>query len=80
MPWRESGAHFRGPRRERQAGAHDAHAHEETDIWAIARGGQLCDNWMAVLEADAPEATHPAYPAAGKKIGAPTSRLRSPRW
>lgn len=29
------------------------------------RGGQIYDNWMATLEADAPKQTHPAYPAAG---------------
>ena len=30
------------------------HAHNVTDIWAMARGGQLYGNWMAVLEADEP--------------------------
>ncbi len=52
------------------------HAHDQTEIWAIARGGQLYDNWMAVLEADEPEATHPAYPAAGEKSGGGTWRCK----
>lgn len=47
-----------------------------TDIWDIARGGQLYDNWMSVLDADAPEGTHPAYPAAAKKSGATTWRCK----
>jgi thiosulfate dehydrogenase len=53
-----------------------AHAHDATDIWDIARGGQLYDNWMAVVEADEPEQSHPAYPAAGKKSGATTWRCK----
>ncbi len=52
------------------------HAHDATDIWSIARGGQLYDNWMGVLEADAPEGNHPAYPAAGKKKGKDTWRCK----
>ncbi|MCH9000630.1 MAG: hypothetical protein IID48_20525 [Proteobacteria bacterium] len=53
-----------------------AHAHDPTNIWAIARGGQLYDNWAAVLEQEAPEQTHPAYPAAGKKKGKSTWRCK----
>jgi len=52
------------------------HAHDVTDIWAIARGGQLYDNWMAVLEADEPKQSHPAYPSAGKQKGAATWRCK----
>jgi len=52
------------------------HAHDPSDIWAIARGGQLYDDWMAVMEEDAPEGTHPAYPAEGKKSGASTWRCK----
>ncbi len=54
----------------------EAHAHDVTDIWDIARGGQLYDKWWAVIEADEPEATHPAYPAAGKKSGSATWRCK----
>jgi thiosulfate dehydrogenase len=52
------------------------HAHDPTDIWAIARGGQLYDKWYDVIEADEPEGTHPAYPADGKKKGATTWRCK----
>lgn len=52
------------------------HAHDPTNIWAIARGGQLYDNYMAVLEADKPKKSHPAYPAKGKKKGASTWRCK----
>ena len=52
------------------------HAHDPTDVWAIARSGQLYDNWMAVLEANEPEQTHPAYPAEGKQKGAATWRCK----
>jgi len=48
----------------------------ETDVSAIARGGQLYDSWYAVLEHDKPAATHPAYPAAGKQKGASTWRCK----
>ena len=51
-------------------------AHDVTDIWDIARGGQLYDKWWAVIEADEPEATHPAYPSAGKKSGSATWRCK----
>ena len=45
----------------RAASAHEGeafHAHDETDVWAVARGGQLYDNWMAILEAVAPQDTN----------------------
>ena len=48
----------------------------ETSIFTIARGGLLYDKWWAVLEHDPPEATHPAYPAAGKQKGAATWRCK----
>lgn len=47
-----------------------------SDIWSTARGGQLYDNWTAVLGRKAPAETHPAYPAAGKKKGADTWRCK----
>ena len=52
------------------------HFHDATDIWAIARGGQLYDNWMAVLEADKPKNTHAAYPPGLKRKGAGTWRCK----
>ncbi len=52
------------------------HAHDLSDVWAIARGGQLYDNWIAVTEADKPKGTHPAYPKAGKKKGGSTWRCK----
>ena len=54
----------------------EQHAHDVTDIWDIARGGQLYDNWMAVLEADPPNQSHPAYPTEGKQKGATTWRCK----
>ncbi len=47
-----------------------------TNIWAISRGGQLYDKWWDVLEHDAPETTHPAYPKTGKKKGETTWRCK----
>ncbi len=26
------------------------HAHDPTDIWSLARGGQIYENWMSVME------------------------------
>ena len=56
--------------------AEEGHAHDPTNIWAIARGGQLYDKWWAVTEAASPQTTHPAYPAAGKKKGAASWRCK----
>lgn len=56
-------------------GENVGHAHM-TNLWEIARGGQLYDNWYAVMERDAPEQSHPAYPAAGKQKGASTWRCK----
>lgn len=61
---------------EDESGEFMGHAHEMTDIWDIARGGQLYDNWMSVMEREPPEGTHPAYPAEGKKSGASTWRCK----
>ncbi len=47
-----------------------------TNIWKIARGGQLYDKWYAVLDLDPPEGTHPAYPGVGQKSGATTFRCK----
>lgn len=45
-------------------------------VWDIARGGQLYDNWAKVLGKELPTETHPAYPAAGKQKGAATWRCK----
>ena len=61
---------------EQEAGEAVGHSHDPTNIWAVARGGQLYDNWMSVMEREAPEGSHPAYPADGKKSGASTWRCK----
>ena len=48
----------------------------DKDIWAIARGGQLYDDWAAVLDTEAPEGTHPAYPPTAKQKGRITWRCK----
>lgn len=55
--------------------SHDAPANA-TQIWDVARGGQLYDNWIDVLDADTPQGNHPLYPEAGKKSGATTWRCK----
>ncbi len=49
---------------------------EDPEIWDIARGGQLYDDWMVVLEHNSPNANHPAYPNIGKKTGKATWRCK----
>ena len=44
---------------------------------SYARGGRLYDKWFAVVGADAPKATHPAWPASNKKTGNATHRCKS---
>jgi len=46
------------------------------EIWDIARGGQLYDDWMVVLEHKVPPGNHPSYPSIGKKTGKATWRCR----
>jgi mono/diheme cytochrome c family protein len=48
----------------------------DPEIWDIARGGQLYDDWMVVLEHPVPEGNHPAYPSIGKKKGKATWRCK----
>jgi len=52
------------------------HVHDADDVWAIARGGRLYDNWMEELLRDQPRKNHPAYPSTGKKRGYPTWRCK----
>jgi thiosulfate dehydrogenase len=47
-----------------------------TDVWDIARGGQLYDKWYGVLGHKAPQQTHPAYGDEGKKQGSSTWRCK----
>ena len=47
-----------------------------TDVWDIARGGQLYDKWYGVLGRQAPGDTHPGYTAEGKKKGSSTWRCK----
>ena len=45
---------------------------------SIARGGQLYDKWFAVIDAEKPKDTHPAWPASNtKKKGNATHRCKS---
>jgi cytochrome c553 len=54
----------------------EGHAHERTNVWAIARGGQLYDNWAKVLARVPPKETHPSYPSGSKKKGGSTWRCK----
>lgn len=48
------------------------------DQGSIARGAKLYDKWFAVIKADKPKDTHPAWPAANtKKKGNTTWRCKS---
>jgi thiosulfate dehydrogenase len=51
-------------------------AENMTDVFSIARGGQYYDKWWAVIDADEPEGTHPAYTAEGKRKGSTTWRCK----
>lgn len=53
-----------------------ADENERSEVWSIARGGQLYDKWWAVLGHDKPQDTHPAYPADGKRKGDTTWRCK----
>ena len=48
----------------------------DADIWDIARGGELYDNWAAALDKELPQKTHPSYPSIGKKKGGVTWRCK----
>jgi len=68
-----------GPASAQQSGSaypvESATKHEK-DIWDIARGGQLYDDWAAALDTDLPAKTHPSYPTIGKKKGGVTWRCK----
>ena len=42
------------------------HAHDLSDVWAMARDGQLYDNWMAVIGSRQAE-NHPSSLSQGKQ-------------
>ena len=48
----------------------------DKDLWDIARGGQLYDNWAIALDKSLPSKNHPAYPTIGKKKGGVTWRCK----
>jgi thiosulfate dehydrogenase len=51
---------------------------DPSDAWTLASGARLYDNWMSSLDVDAPEGTHPAWPASNtKKEGKVTWRCKS---
>lgn len=56
--------------------ANAAEQPSKTDVWDIARGGQLYDKWYGVLARKAPDQTHPAYTAEGKSKGSSTWRCK----
>lgn len=47
-----------------------------SEFWHTLQGGLLYDNWAKVMFKKAPEQTHPAYPAEGKRKGAGTWRCK----
>jgi thiosulfate dehydrogenase len=51
-------------------------AAQEANIWDLARGGQLYDQWWAALDVEPPNETHPAYPPDSKKKGPETWRCK----
>ena len=51
-------------------------APHDADIWAVARGGQLYDDWALALDTEVPTGTHAAYPSTGKQKGRVTWRCK----
>ncbi|MBU2582841.1 MAG: cytochrome c [Alphaproteobacteria bacterium] len=47
-----------------------------SEAWLLAAGGRIYDKWWEALDREAPVATHPSYPAEGKKSGADTWRCK----
>ena len=49
-----------------------------TADWVMSSGGRLYDNWMNALDIEAPQETHPSWPASNtKKSGALTWRCKT---
>lgn len=55
----------------------ESDARYDPDLWDIARGGQLYDNWAAALDKEPPEQSHPSYPPVGKRKGGTTWRCKT---
>jgi mono/diheme cytochrome c family protein len=49
---------------------------KETEVFAIARGGQLYDKWWAVIDSKVPTTTHRAYPSDGREKDTVTWRCK----
>lgn len=47
-----------------------------SEVWLLSSGGRIYDNWWNALDQDAPENTHPSYPATAKKSGSSTWRCK----
>jgi thiosulfate dehydrogenase len=54
----------------------EADARYDPDLWDIARGGQLYDDWAAALDKEPPAQSHPSYPPVGKRKGGATWRCK----
>jgi thiosulfate dehydrogenase len=54
----------------------NAQERKETQVFAIARGGQLYDKWWAVLDGKVPSMTHQAYPSSGREKDTITWRCK----
>jgi thiosulfate dehydrogenase len=55
----------------------ESDARYDPDLWDIARGGQLYDNWAAALDKELPDPSHPSYPPVGKRKGGTTWRCKT---
>ncbi|KAB2913978.1 MAG: hypothetical protein F9K29_15495 [Hyphomicrobiaceae bacterium] len=60
-------------KQELQAVVHGAPDHP-SEVWLLAAGGRIYDNWWEALDHKKPQGTNPAYPSAGKRTGATTWR------
>jgi len=52
------------------------HVHDPDNVWTIARGARLYDNWMEEILGHKPKQNHSAYPKNGRKRGYPTWRCK----
>jgi thiosulfate dehydrogenase len=54
----------------------ESSARYDPDLWDIARGGQLYDNWALALDRELPGESHPSYPPVGRREGGTTWRCK----